>query len=303
LAQHGVPNLLLDFTRRTPIRVVRLYFSLRRIVRHLQPDVIHVHTLTPAVLAQSLIDGPPVVATVHNEFQRGVWLMRYADAVVGVSQAVTLAMQSRNTGAGKAFTVLNGTVGSLRRVAVEQLPQVGLSRPAIVTVGAISERKGADVLLEAFGRVVEHVPSAHLYYVGNRDWPAFEELLESKPWADRVHLVGFKSQPQAYLREAAVFVLPSRRDPFALVLLEALEAGCAIVGSDVDGIPEALAHGRAGLLAAVNDPKDLADKILQVLMDEELAQRLRAMARERSSSFTVNRMSQNYLTLYRSLVC
>lgn len=301
LADQGVRTSRILFHQRDPISLLWSRMKLRRLVRDFRPDVIHTHTLTPTVVACSLRSGPPVVATVHNEYQRGVRLMGLADAVVGVSEAVTQAMVSRRIEASRTHTVRNGTIGSPRRVARADLSPVKLKRPAIVAVGAVSQRKGSDVLLEAFGRVLEHVPEAHLYFVGSQDWRPFDRAVREKPWSDRVHLEGFVAQPQAYLHEADVFAIPSRREPFPLALLEALEAGCAIVGSDVDGIPEGVAQGTAGLLSAVDDVPGLAHNIVTLLQDGEVAGRLAAAAVAHSTTFTVERMSRQYVDLYQTL--
>ena len=302
LDEHGVSFVRLDFADRRLRSVLRTRRALRALVRQLRPDVIHVHTLTTALVAVSLAGGPPVVATVHNEYQRGVGLMGLADAVVGVSHAVTEAMVSRRVPRGRTWTVLNGTIGSARRVDVHSLPVPQLSRPAVVAVGAVSHRKGVDIVLDAFGHLLEQVPDAHLYFVGHLDWTEFVEGARQRPYADHVHFEGFVPQPQAYMASADVFVLASRRDPFPLVLLEALEAGCAIVGSTADGIPEALGNGDAGLLSPVGDAVALAGHLQSVLNHPELAAGLRRSALHAARTFTVERMSDDYLHLYRRLI-
>jgi len=301
LEDEGVSFVPLDFTDRHLRAVLMTRRKLKALVRRFRPDVIHVHTITTALAAVCLVRGPRVVATIHNEYQRGVGLMGLADAVVGVSHAVTDAMVARRVPRRRTSTILNGTIGSPRRVAVGSLPVPELARPALVTVGAVSHRKGVDVLLDAFEQALTEVPRAHLYYVGHLDWPEFVEGARKRSFSAQVHFEGFVAQPQAYLALADVFVLASRRDPFPLVLLEALEAGCAIVGSTADGIPEALGQGQAGLLVPVEDSAALADRLVDVLTQPELADRLRAAALERASNFTVKRMSDEYLDLYRSL--
>jgi glycosyltransferase involved in cell wall biosynthesis len=302
LDEYGVDFVRLNFADRRLRSVRRTRQALRALVRRSRPDVIHVHTLTTTLVAVSLVGGPPVVATVHNEYQRGVGLMGLADAVVGVSHAVTEAMVSRRVPRRRTWTVLNGTIGSPRRVDVGSLPLPEVSRPAVVTVGAVSHRKGVDIVLDAFGRLLGEVPNAHLYFVGHPDWTEFVEGARQRPYADHVHFEGFVPQPQAYLACADVFVLASRRDPFPLVLLEALEAGCAIVGSTADGIPEALGNGEAGLLSPVGDAVALAGCLQEVLTDPELAAGLRRSALDAARNFTVQRMSEDYLHLYRRLI-
>lgn len=301
LASHGVVTRKIEFRRRTLMALYEARRSLKEVITSLRPEVIHAHTITPTVVASSILFGPPVVATVHNEYQRGIILMGLADAVVGVSQAVTDAMVARRVNIRKVYTILNGTIGSPRRVPLASLPRVGLERPAVVALGSVSRRKGSDILLDAFGSVLEQVSEAHLYFVGNRNWPELEQRVLEKAWRERVHMVGFDPQPHSYLREADVFVLPSRREPLGLVILEALEVGCPIVASHVDGIPEALGHGHAGLLSAPGDPVELASNIVRVLSNQGLSERLATSARKQSEMFGVMRMAGEYLELYMLL--
>ncbi len=302
LREHDVDHVRIDFRRRRPVPLARAHRALIAAVRRLDPDVVHAHTITPAVLGRlATRRGRPVlIATVHNEYQPGVGLMRLADGVVGVSEAVTRAMADRGVPARKLSTVVNGTVGSLRRPPIAPEDRIELPPQSVVTVGAVSERKGADVLLAAFERVLEEFPGAHLYYVGNVDWSLPYDEAQRRPWRDQVHFVGFEPQPQRYLQAAALFVLASRRDPFPLVVLEELEAGLPVVASAVDGVVEALDSGRAGLLARVGDPRDLAEKITSVLRSEETRRSLAEAGQRRVSALTVEAMAGAYLDVYRS---
>jgi glycosyltransferase involved in cell wall biosynthesis len=301
IAEHAVPHYYVDFAIRRPKQVIRTYRELVAVIRETRPDIVHAHTITPAVLAYLATRrrNSKLVATVHNEYQRGVSLMGLADAVVGVSRAVSDAMAHRGIPRRKIYTVLNGTVGSLRWPPLTQEQIVDLPPHSILTVGAVSHRKGADVLLAAFELVLDKFPQAHLYYVGHVDWSEPAEVARTKGWSDQVHFVGFDVQPRRYFPGASVFVLASRREPLGLVILEALEAGLPVVASDVDGIPEALDGGRAGLLARVDDPADLAEKITSLLGSEEARQDLARAGRERVSTLDVGTMAADYLKIYR----
>jgi glycosyltransferase involved in cell wall biosynthesis len=304
LRDHAVEHVDIDFRRRRPVPLVRAERALMSTIRRLRPDVLHAHTITPTVLGWLVTRRrrPVLIATVHNEYQPGVGLMRLADGVVGVSHAVSRAMAGRGVPERKLNTVVNGTVGSLRRSSLAPEDRIELPPQSIVTVGAVSERKGADVLLAAFERLLDEFPAAHLYYVGNLDWPLPYEETQKRPWRDQVHFVGFDPQPQRYLQAASVFVLASRRDPFPLVVPEAFDAGLPVVASAVDGLVEALDFGRAGLLARGGDPEDLATKISSVLRSEETRRVLVEAGRRRVSTLTVEAMAARYVEIYRSAV-
>jgi glycosyltransferase involved in cell wall biosynthesis len=99
-----------------------------------------------------------------------------------------------------------------------------------------------------------------------------------------------------------LFVLASHAEPGALVLPEAREAGCAIVATSVDGIPEMLDNGKAGVLVPPRRPDLLADAIIKVLTDKALLADMRARARSNLDHFTVDRASKECISIYKSLL-
>src|SRR5256712_11112505 len=89
--------------------------------------------------------------------------------------------------------------------------------------------------------------------------------------ADRVHLLGLRSDVAAILAVADVFALPSLSEGLPLALLEAMFAGCPIVASDVGEVGVALAHGEAGVLVEPGNPQALAAALARVRRDPPAA--------------------------------
>ena len=101
--------------------------------------------------------------------------------------------------------------------------------------------------------------------------------------------------------ESNIFALASHADPGPLVLAEAREAGCAIIATSVDGIPEMLDGGKAGILVPPKRPDLFANAIVKVLTDAALLANLRARSRSNVGYFSVNRVANDYLAIYKSL--
>jgi glycosyltransferase involved in cell wall biosynthesis len=130
----------------------------------------------------------------------------------------------------------------------------------------------------------------------------FERQAALSQAADRIHFEGFQQHPESYMRSAYVFVLPSHRDSFGLVLHEAREAGTAIIATDVDGIPEALDHGRAGLLVPPGNTQALADALRQILSDPKEREKWKAQASIGLSEHTTKRMGEEVISVYRRVL-
>ncbi|PSN14658.1 glycosyltransferase [filamentous cyanobacterium CCT1] len=271
LERYGVSHFSLDQTRR-PKHLLLAAQKYRRLLGDFQPDIVHAHMMTGAILARVLRYSRTytIISTVHNEFQRSATWMGLADGVIAVSQAVAEAMERRGIPAAKLKVVRNGTLGSPRCSAEAQSQDQQLCRPAIATVAGMYPRKGIADLIAAFEQVAPHIPTAHLYLIGDGPHRAeFETQSKKTTVANRIHFEGFQPNPLSYLRSADVFVLASHREPFGLVLSEAREAGCAIVASQVDGIPEALDQGQAGLLVPTKNPMALAEALMKLLSNQE----------------------------------
>jgi glycosyltransferase involved in cell wall biosynthesis len=245
----------------------------------------------------------PLVAHLHNVHDRESRLMGVADRVIAVSAAVCEDMQRRGIPAKKLRVVLNGTLNSPRTKPLGKIAPQPLARPAITSVAGLYERKGITELIEAFASLASDFPAAHLYLVG--DGPIRSQL-EAQAAATaagaRIHFTGFQSQPQSYMLASDIFVLASRRESFGLVLTEARQAGCAIVATLVDGIPEALDGGGAGLLVPPRDVPALTAALRSLLSDRTLAQSLSARAQQGLERFTTATMARDVEKIYRELL-
>jgi starch synthase len=156
-----------------------------------------------------------------------------------------------------------------------------VSQPNILFVGTQFQRKGGDVLLEAFRIVRRAMPAARLTIVGPRDLTIADEgvdnvghLRQDDPAARRRLLDAYAS--------AAVYCLPTRYEPFGISYLEAMYFGVPCIGTDTGAVPEMIIDGETGYLVPVDDAAALADRLLTVLRDPALASRMGDAGRRRA---------------------
>ncbi|MCF2145956.1 glycosyltransferase family 4 protein [Desmonostoc muscorum LEGE 12446] len=301
LKNFGVKHYELDQTRK-PISMIKAAIGYRSLAAGFQPDIVHAHMMTGVLLARLFQNRYALVSTVHNEFQRASVLMGLADRVIAVSQAVRDSMARRGVPENKLRVVCNGTLGSPRNRQIRDYQPLMLQRPAIATVAGMYQRKGIAELIAAFEQIASNFPQAHLYLVGNGpDKQLFEAQARATSVAKRIHFEGFQPEPQRYLKSCDIFVLASHRDPCPLVLSEAREVGVAIVGTQVDGIPEALDNGQAGLLVPVKDSQALAGVLVQLLSNADMLQEWKYRANQNLERLSVARVHQETLAVYDDL--
>jgi len=302
LESYGVRVFQVEQPHRNVSGFFSAHFRLWKAIRAFRPDVLHVHMAAQSVLTQPLrLLGYKTVTTVHNEFDRSVWLMGLASRIVTVSKAGAQAMRKRGFGQQKVRIVLNGSIGSPRLPT--QFGIADIRHPAIVTVCGLHHRKGVADLLHAFKVVNTDVPASHLYILG--EGPSREEyeaLSRTLGLESNVHFLGYRDDPREYLYAADIFVLASHADPGPLVIAEARNAGCAIVATDVDGIPEMLDHGEAGILVPPKQPERIAEAIVGLLSDPAELQKYSELSKRNVERFTIDRVCRELDAIYAELV-
>jgi glycosyltransferase involved in cell wall biosynthesis len=304
LAEWGVMHHRIDQTRRVGT-LWRAAWALRALMREFAPDVVHAHMVTGTLLTAMARGGRPplLVAHVHNVYQRSARWMRPADVVLCCGTSVRATMRAQGVPDAKLKVVLNGTVGSPRLRPAESVAPAAIAKPAIVTVAGMNARKGIDELIAAFVQIADRHPDAHLHLVGEGpDRARFAAAAAATPYAARIHFHGFQRDPMPFLRAADVFVLASHRESSPIVIGEARAAGCAIVATAVDGVPETLDDGRAGVLVPAQNESALAEALHGLLSDPTRRAEQAAAAREGLDRFHVTRMVDETLALYRTFV-
>ncbi|MGI6244708.1 MAG: glycosyltransferase family 4 protein [Pseudochelatococcus sp.] len=301
LAKAGVETTFLDHTRK-PRELVTALTALRRFVRAWRPDVVHAHMMTSAVLAFPVckLSGLPLVTTVHNAFEKSAILMGLGNRVIAVSEAVRASMRQRGIPASRLAMVLNGTIGSIRFRGRDRTP-VALESPSILFVGGQHPRKGLPDLFDGFAIARAKHPDARLYIVGGGPYlSTYQEMVGKAPYAEAVTFVGGLDDPFPWMLGADILVLPSLADPAPLVLSEAREAGCAIIGTKVDGIPELLEMGEAGILVPPQSPQAIGEALLSLLDDPDNLAEWRRRSQLNIGHLTIDRVMRETLAVYEA---
>ncbi len=273
------------------------YGRARRLVRYLDPEVVHTHLFKADCLGAALCgprEGrtrPRLVSTKHNEDAhlagdgpkpralRAVArrVAGRANAVVAISEGVQTFFVDTLGEEWERMQVIPYDPpamapgdGATFRSDAGVLP----GTPLAVCLARFVPQKDHRTLLEAFARVPG---DARLVLLGRG--PLESEIREQAAGDPRVIVHGFVDDPRHALTAADVVVLSSRHEGLGLVLLEAAQLGVPTVATRVGGIPEAVFDGTAGLLVPPGDPAALASALERVLFDPDLRQRLSLGAR------------------------
>ena len=237
------------------------------------------------------------------------WLMRSADALVACSNSLaetlsTFAPDCRD----RIHVVHNGVdADTLARESKEKnlvRDTVG-DFPFILNIGTFEHKKGQDVLVRAFQDVHRRFPSYRLVLIGRSGEveASVRELIIELGLANNVILV--KDLPHenvaAFIANATLFVLSSRKEAFPVAILEVGALGLPVVSTAVDGVPEILVDGVNSYLVQPDDPGSLANAILRMLENPADAERMAAELKDRvTSRYSWTRALTQYIDIVAS---
>jgi glycosyltransferase involved in cell wall biosynthesis len=286
---------------------------LSRLLRELDPDVLHLHTShahTLGLLAGRLAGTKSIVVTRRMDHEiRGLlsaFKYRHVDRVVAISRVIRDILL-RGGVPEERIRVIHSVV-----VCPEPYPQDDLRRalgigggaPVIGTIATLAERKGHRYLIEAVSRLKEHRPELRVLVVGEGPQEAeLRELASRLRLGDTIIFAGFRRDIPQVLNTLDIFVLASQREGLGVALLEAACCGLPIIGSNVGGIPEIVRDGTTGLLVPPADPVRLAEKLAYLLDHPERARKLGDNAKTFvKGNFSLESMVGGYVELYKGLL-
>ncbi len=176
----------------------------------------------------------------------------------------------------------------------------------IVCVAHLREHKAQDVLLRAFHEMKEEFPDVRVEMVGEGPFRReLEKLVEELKLSGRVHFCGDVPRARALelIAGAKVFCLPSRREPFGLVILEAMAQGVPVVATNVGGVPEILLRDVDGWLVEADSPTALSAALREALTNQAKRQSYIRNAKLRVEDyFSVERFFRDYRKLYSDVL-
>lgn len=176
-------------------------------------------------------------------------------------------------------------------------------RPHLVCMRGFHPYYCVDIVVRAFAEVQRAFPDAQLDLVGGGQLEGDVRKLVSSMALAGVNFKGVAPHGEIgrVYDQADIFINASRIDNMPLSVLEAFAAGTAVVSTNPEGMRYVVEHGRTGLLSPVGDASALAQNVIRLLQDSELAERLAANARQELQRYSWPVVREQWLKVYRAL--
>ncbi|UUZ94455.1 N-acetyl-alpha-D-glucosaminyl L-malate synthase BshA [Paenibacillus sp. P25] len=292
--------------------------KLAQVVKLEELDLLHVHYAIPhavcASLAKQMVgEHLKVVTTLHGtditvlaQDESLSDLIRYAidqsDAVTAVSE--DLIKETRELlGVEKpidlAYNFVDKRVYYPREVASLRKEFAHPDEKILIHISNFRPVKRVTDVVEIFDRVRQDIP-ARLLFVG--EGPELSKVLckvKERGSLDRVTFCGKQDDVAQLLSLSDLMLLPSEKESFGLVALEAMACGVPTVASSAGGIPELITHGETGFLAPIGDVEQMADYARALLKDEAAYQRMQEACLYRARyTFCNDAITRQYEEIY-----
>ena len=307
-----------------PLLFLSELFYAFKIIINKKIDVIHSHWIIPSGLVGAVcrrIFGIRHITTLHgsdiNTIKKSKILSRICSFILHNSDEITAnssytkkAILSIDDRAKNKVEVVPMGVDINRFKSEDNtnLKEVFGAEYIILSVGRLIDWKGTKYLIIAMKEVIKKFSNSKLVIGGNgAEKGNLEKLIEELNLEGDVIFAGYIEDIDLpkYYDSADVFVLPSinikgQTEALGVVLLEAMASGTPIIGSNVGGIPDIIKDGYNGFLVPEKSPEGLADKIIQLLSNKELAEKFSVNGLETvGERFTWEIVGEQFMQIYR----
>ena len=260
--------------------------EVRRLIRQEQPDVIQAHDMLASVVCAAACGRTPLVCHIHNNNfdSRGLtpktalfyFAAKKARHIFWVSSSAMDSFYFRKAVAGKS-SVLRNIIDpqALRNQAAAADRR---EKSHVVFLGRMSKPKDPLRMLRVLEQLAVLLPDLNALVIGGPDVADpeleqhFRKSWERSPARDRIHLLGFQSNPYGLLQNTRVLLMTSLWEGTPMSALEAMALGVPIVSTPVDGMCQLVEPGKTGFLEETDEA--LARRCAEIIQDAALRQSL-----------------------------
>jgi len=297
------------FNGRSAQLTIRLL--LRRLLADFKPDVIHGHTLDYGSRIGNCIKeytGCPLVVTTHGgdtnvPFEKGQYAQLKDDCDrIDTVAAVSTKLRDRLKACGAETTVEVIHNGFSQHPYPENCEK-NISR--MIQVGNLIASKRVDMTIRAFAMLHKENPDLELTIIGEGPLHgALEKLSEELQVCEAVHFLGRIPNADVFrsMCESAFFVMASKPEGFGIVYLEAMAAGCVVIGTEGEGIADIITHGENGFLVPADEPDAIACVIRDCMADMQRMKTIAESGKTTAKQLTWAHNARRYEDLFCRLI-
>ena len=310
------------FIKREYFRAANYFYNptlIKNKILEIDPDIVHVHQAFNyhSIAVCALTRKYPLIVTIHQGMADEIKnrlspsLRRYIKLKINpylekrmlkrASHIIVLSPHVK-----EYFSDLKSKITVIPNgVDFEEIQNSGQKRdiahPSIFFAGRLEKVKGVNILLRAIPHIKRLIPDVKVYIAGSgSEENKLKNLVKELNLTENVRFLGFISGDAkwSYYKSIDLCVVPSINEAFGLSSLEAMACGKPVVASNVGGIPYVVENGKTGLLFECGNIDDLAEKIIALLQNKELREKMEKAGQERAKEFSWDKITDRTVELY-----
>jgi glycosyltransferase involved in cell wall biosynthesis len=316
LKEIRLPVKIIEIPIERKISVLRDFYTLIRLIKIFSREKFNlVHTATPkagllGMLAAWLVRVPIRIHTFQGEVwstKTGIYrlLLKFMDYLVGhLATKLTIVSKTEKDFlvkegvilAKKSSVLLKGSISGVnlskfkynyaRREKIRSSLGIAEDQTVFIYVGRINREKGIVELLSAFQKLKSKLLKSRLLIIGIDENDFFERFISENPEIkDSIDFIPFSQNPEQFMLASDVIVLPSHREGFGMVIIEAAGIGIPAIGSNIYGIQDAIVNRNTGLLFEKKCIMDLFEKMKWMVENPDARTLMGVNARKRVEKF------------------
>ena len=287
-----------------------IFRKISQVLKMEKPDIIHTHryTMEYVIPIASLMKIPVKIHTIHtiaskeqNAMQRKLsYVFFHFQRVIPISLSPEIqktVMKEYRIKSCDTPIIFNGI--DLNQFKTKKNYDL-IGKVRIHHIGRCTEIKNHLLMIEAAEVLRNENIDFEMCFTGENDFPygvKAKQVVIQKRLNDYVRFLGPSDAINEVLQNADIFILPSIYEGIPITLIEAMASGLPIIASSVGGIVDMLTHEIDAILINPN-VNELVDSIKLLIADLELRKKIGENAYERSRAFSLQQMTENYLSIY-----
>jgi glycosyltransferase involved in cell wall biosynthesis len=204
------------------------------------------------------------------------FVKKFSNRIIAISQAV--ADQFSNNNLNKINVVPNAIdIHAFEgNTSIPDIKGVNPEDYLVAVIGPIQERKAQDYAIRAVKTASRKIPNIKLLLIGRDSYDfkrKLEQLILELCLSDKVIFTGHRNDIDQIYPYCKIILMPSLNEPFGRTTIEAMAAGIPVIGTNSGGTKEILQDGITGYLVSPEDPSEMAERIIKLYDNPELAKR------------------------------
>ena len=295
---------------------------LKRKINGIKPDLVHAQgSFVPYSTTAALLRNKyPTLLTVHGiaakeiKFKKGINFIfnilfqkpneRYV--VSKIPNIIAVSSQAKNVISEMTQSKIHVIPNGIDFEDIQKVqPHKSIEHPIILFIGNLEKLKDIDSLIKAIPIIKKSIPNIRVFIGGEgSEENKLKKLAKKLNIEENVKFLGFASGDYKYswYKTADLCVIPSLYETFGIVCLEAMACGKPVVASNIGGIPFVVEDRETGLLFECGNAKDLAEKVIFLLQNEELREKMGEAGRKRAEEFTWDKIAGQTVEVYKEIL-